>query len=107
MSKWDLAVEIAIVAIISAVMVALRYNRGWVDAGFLDILGIIATCDPAISAPGFLVVVWLLRFGVSCIVASIIFWKAGNGRSLNYVLVIAAAFLINLLMGLGGMILGE
>jgi hypothetical protein len=107
MSKWDLALEIVIVALASGIMVALRYSGGWVSPGLLDFLGIVATCNPAISTSGIFVVVWLFRFGTSCIVASAVFCKGRRGRFVNYALVTSATVVINLLMGLGQMSVGE
>jgi hypothetical protein len=101
-SKRDLAAEILMVAIVSAAMVAFRYQGGWVkgNPGFLDCLGIIATCCPATPVPRVLVV-WLLRFGVSCIAACLIFWKCNKKRGVNYTLTFVATFVVSFVMGLG------
>ena len=107
MNKSDLAFEIVIVAFVSAVMVVLRYNDGWVVTGLLDFLGILATRDPGISVGGAFFVVWLWRSTISSIVASVIFHKGSRERRINYALVTAAAVCINLLMGLGHMTIGE
>ena len=116
MNKLDFALQVLLIACVSAGMVAFRYRPIPYDGsiapyvsherlpGLGDFVTTAAACEvllPQNASPfvGY-VVIWIARSLMSCVVAGIAFWTVKSKR-LNYGLVLSAALAINIVMGLG------